>query len=35
MSWNHDEWDVAMESGGLYRFHLDVDSGRWFAGTYD
>ena len=36
MSWNRDEWDVAMESGGLYRFHVDVDSGRWFAeGTYD
>jgi protein ImuB len=34
--WNRDEWDVALESGGLYRFHMDMDSGRWFAeGSYD
>ena len=35
-SWNRDEWDVAVETGALYRFYEDVDSGRWFAeGSYD
>ena len=35
-AWNHDEWDVALESGSLYRLFHEVDSGRWFMeGTYD
>ena len=34
--WNHDEWDVALESGSLCRLFHEVDSGRWFMeGAYD
>jgi protein ImuB len=35
-TWNRDEWDVALESGALYRLFQEIDSGRWFIeGTYD
>jgi protein ImuB len=34
--WNRDEWDLALESGGVYRIFQEIDSGRWFLeGTYD
>jgi protein ImuB len=35
--WNHDEWDVALESGALYRLFQDARAGdRWFIeGSYD
>ena len=34
--WNRDEWDVALESGALYRLFQDVTQGRWFIeGSYD
>ncbi len=35
-AWNRDEWDVALESGTLYRLFRELDSGRWFIeGSYD
>lgn len=35
-AWNRDEWDVALESGTLYRLFREIDSGRWFIeGSYD
>jgi protein ImuB len=40
-AWNRDEWDVALESGGVYRIFQERlfqenDSGRWFLeGSYD
>jgi len=35
-NWNRDEWDVALESGGVYRICQENDSGRWFLeGSYD
>ena len=35
-AWNRDEWDVALDSGSLYRLFREVDAGRWFLeGTYD
>jgi protein ImuB len=34
--WNRDEWDVALESGGVYRVYRENGSGRWFVeGAYD
>jgi len=34
--WNRDEWDVALDSGGVYRIYQENDSGRWFVeGSYD
>jgi protein ImuB len=35
-AWNRDEWDVALESGALYRLFEELDSRRWFIeGSYD
>jgi len=35
-AWNRDEWDVALESGGVYRMFQETGSGRWFVeGAYD
>ncbi len=34
--WNRDEWDVALNDGGLYRMHRDIQTNRWFVeGNYD
>jgi protein ImuB len=34
--WNRDRWDVALDSGVLYRLFQELDSGRWFVeGSYD
>ena len=34
--WNRDEWDVALDSGGVYRIYQENDSARWFVeGSYD
>ena len=29
-SWDHDEWDVALSDGGVYRIFQDRTSQRWF-----
>jgi len=35
-AWSRDEWDVAIESGALYRLFQEIVSGRWFIeGSYD
>jgi hypothetical protein len=28
--WDHDEWDVALTDGAVYRIFQDRDSGGWF-----
>ncbi len=34
--WAHDEWDVALGDGGLFRIYCELDTGRWFfEGRYD
>lgn len=35
-AWNRDEWDMALDTGGVYRIFQEIDSGRWFVeGSYD
>jgi protein ImuB len=35
-TWHHDEWDVSLAGGGLYRIHRENPTGRWFfEGRYD
>ena len=35
-AWNRDEWDLALESGCLYRVYEELDTKRWFLeGEYD
>ncbi len=35
-AWARDEWDVALNDGGVYRICCDHASGRWhIEGTYD
>lgn len=34
--WAHDEWDVALGDGGVFRLHRELPTGRWFfEGRYD
>jgi protein ImuB len=34
--WSHDEWDVALGDGGVFRLYRDIATERWFfAGSYD
>lgn len=34
--WSHDEWDVALSDGGVFRVYCDLTTGRWFfEGRYD
>jgi len=35
-AWNRDEWDVALEGGGVFRMYREIDSERWFIeASYD
>jgi len=35
-SWDHDEWDVALSDGAIYRVHKDRVLDKWFVeGEYD
>ncbi len=35
-AWNRDEWDIALEAGGVYRIFKDAGPNRWFIeGAYD
>jgi len=31
VSWDHDEWDVALADGGVYRIFHDRQIDRWFV----
>jgi protein ImuB len=31
VAWSREEWDVALESGGLYRIYRDTLQGVWFV----
>jgi hypothetical protein len=34
--WAHDEWDVALGDGGVFRLHRELSTERWFfEGRYD
>jgi protein ImuB len=34
--WDHDEWDIALTNGGIYRVFRDRMTGMWFVeGSYD
>ncbi len=34
--WAHDEWDVALSDGGVFRIRCELATGRWFfEGRYD
>jgi hypothetical protein len=34
--WNHEEWDIALRSGALYRIFRDLRNETWFVeGNYD
>jgi protein ImuB len=35
-AWAHDEWDVALGDGGVFRVYRELSTGRWFfEGRYD
>ncbi len=35
-AWSREEWDVALDDGGLYRIYQDTPSGKWYVhGVYD
>ena len=35
-AWNRQEWDVALEDGGLYRIYQELPGGEWFVhAVYD
>jgi len=35
-AWAHDEWDVALARGGVFRIHCELSTRRWFfQGRYD
>ena len=35
-AWNRDEWDIALEGGGVFRMYREIDSERWFIeASYD
>jgi protein ImuB len=35
-AWNRDEWDIALEDGGVFRIYREIDSERWFIeASYD
>jgi protein ImuB len=35
-AWNREEWDVALDDGGLYRIYQETPSGKWYVqGVYD
>ncbi|MBV8572762.1 MAG: hypothetical protein JO319_19235 [Acidobacteriaceae bacterium] len=35
-AWSREEWDVALDDGGLYRIYQETPSGQWYVhGVYD
>jgi protein ImuB len=35
-AWSHEEWDVALDDGALYRIYQESNTGQWFVhGIYD